>query len=163
MNYRILMPMGVTHRSITRTAIGLGQPEFRVPAFQALAFRMLEFFAVHEALQELKATAVYLTSGHTSEQAVEVSHHLKLTPLGADIGLSTANAQEEFAHEVAPTPFLGEGCLTLTRTDPVVTQFLTALAADDSEQTELEVYRLALRLVRTLGRLTVVHRLNSLM
>ncbi|MNR71898.1 hypothetical protein D3C71_25770 [compost metagenome] len=148
----------------TEGALSVGTREFKVDAFSGLAFWMLAKFVEHDSLQELQATAIYRTAPYPEEQLVEIGHHLKLTAVGADVGLNDPTSYEKLLTKVAPVRFLGEGSFVLKREDDLVGEFIAALGKDDNDELALSViHRLASRLVPVIGKLAVVHRLNSFM
>jgi hypothetical protein len=90
-----------------------------------------------------------------------VHHHMKVTAIGADLGLSDPARYDEVLTSIAPLPFIGEGVFTLTPDNDLVVAFQDAVARENDELLESVVFRLATRLVPVLGQVTVVHRLNT--
>lgn len=158
-----LMLLKLKFNVIAQAAISAGNPQLKVQAFYKLAFWMLSQFAEHELLNELRITTVYKLDSHPKEQLVELGHHVKFVAIGADLGLGDATAQESFAQSLVPLAYTGNGTVTLTAAHELVREFLSAQGDPSTEALEAIVFKLASRLVLELGKLTIVHRMNSVM
>ncbi|KWU19023.1 hypothetical protein [Burkholderia cenocepacia] len=161
MDYPQLMIYQLTAEGTTREARESRKPGLTILAFHQMAFWVLSQFAQHDGLKSLMLTTVYKADSYVDEQLLEVKHHVKFAADGADLGLSEPGAQENLAHEIAPTEYLGNGTITVLRDDEVVKSFISAVATEKKELVDGTVHQLASRLVPALGKLLIQHQLNS--
>ena len=159
--YPGMLTLRIVAQGVAQRAIASADEYNKVQAFFGLAFWLLSSFAEHPGLRRVQATAIYKMQDAHDLQLVQVDHHLKLTALGADLGLADPDALRELIAEIAPLPFLGEGVFHLESDSELVRGFVAAMTGEDEEAAEALVYRLATRLVQALGTLQVAHSLNN--
>lgn len=106
---------------------------FRAQGFLRLAADLLRWFEKHPGLQSVKVVSV-VTPEVNREHNVDIRlrHHFVISTIGADIGLSTPEATEDYVLEAIPYHTLGSGIFELKRDNAWVSQYL---GLDDSQET----------------------------
>ena len=138
-----------------------------VAAFNLAAHWTLTRFMDHASLDAVQFTTLYSLRQHRPRADATVAHHVKIIAYGADLDLGSRREQTEFAMSYLPVHLLGEGTITVARTDPLV-RALAAIECDVHappgdllDDFDVVVQRLALRLFRAIGNFALVHTINE--